>query len=570
MLRLPSHAARLAWLVANLPRLDGSGIIYCLTVATANDVAEHLRSHGLEVAAYSGQTDPAERLAAEDNLLGNRVKALVATSALGMGFDKPDLGFVIHLGAPPSPIAYYQQVGRAGRGVDEAVVVLLPGVEDVDIWAYFGSLSFPPERDVRAAIAALESEDGPMSTGVLETRVTMPRGRLEAMLKVLDVDGAVRRVRGGWTSTGQPWTYDADRYARVAETRRVEQRSMLEYEDTSQCRLEFLRRALDDPGAEPCGRCDNCGTLELDAAVDEASLEEARQRLARPGVTVEPRKMWPTAMQSLGVERSGRIPAAEQAEPGRAVARLTDLGWGNQLRELFAPGVADGEVPVALRRAVVEVLDAWDFGADGGPDVIVGVDSASRPLLVRHLAAGLARYTGWPEVGRFVVADGARTPPDRVNSAHRLAAVVARLRLEDTSGVRRQTRTLARRPHRHGMDARGRREPAAPRRRRGCLPAGTRRSHLGEPMSLRARSTAVCAAVVLVTGVAGAAVAAPAEIGPHPTAQLARGCRRHGRRPGHRRPLLPARRQRGVRRPALRHRRQLRHPHAGAARARPR
>jgi ATP-dependent DNA helicase RecQ len=435
VLRLPSHAARLAWLAANLPRLEGSGIIYCLTVATAGDVAEHLRSHGLNVAAYSGQTDQAERLAAEDDLLANRVKALVATSALGMGFDKPDLGFVIHLGAPPSPIAYYQQVGRAGRGVDDAVVILLPGSEDADIWAYFGSLSFPPERDVRDAIAALDAAGSPLSTGALETRVTMPRGRLEAMLKVLDVDGAVRRVRGGWTSTGQPWSYDAERYARVAETRQVEQRAMLEYEDTAQCRLEFLRQALDDPGAEPCGRCDNCGTLQLDAAVDPATLDQARERLARPGVTIEPRKMWPIGMPALGVDRSGRIPAGEQAEPGRAVARLTDLGWGNRLRELFGPGVVDGEVPVALRRALVEVLDTWAFGAGGGPDAIVGIDSASRPLLVRHLSSGLARYTGWPEVARFVVTNGAPPATAGVNSAHRLAAVSARVRLDDATGV---------------------------------------------------------------------------------------------------------------------------------------
>lgn len=145
--------------------------------------------------------------------------------------------------------------------------------------------------------------------------------------------------------------------------------------------------------------------------------------------------MWPTAMRSLGIDRSGRIPADEQAEPGRAVARLTDLGWGNQLRELFAAGLPDGEVPVALRRAVVEVLDAWDFGPDGGPDVIVGIDSVTRPLLVRHLVSGLSRYTGWPEVGRFVVADDAPAARSGVNSAHRLAAVAARLRLQDTSGV---------------------------------------------------------------------------------------------------------------------------------------
>jgi len=435
VLRLPSHAARLAWLAANLSRLEGSGIVYCLTVATTNDVAEHLRAHGHEVAAYSGQTDPAERLAAEDNLLNNRVKALVATSALGMGFDKPDLGFVIHLGAPPSPIAYYQQVGRAGRGLDEAVVILLPGDEDVDIWAYFGSLSFPPERDVRAAITALEAQEGPLSTGMLETKVAMPRGRLEAMLKVLDVDGAVRRVRGGWTSTGVPWTYDADRYARVAETRRVEQRAMLDYEATSQCRLEFLRLALDDPGAEPCGRCDNCGRLALDEGVDQAALDEARHRLARPGTTVEPRRMWPTAMSSLGVDLSGRIPVEEQAGPGRAVARLTDLGWGNQLRDLFAPGTPDGEVPVSLRHALVDVLAAWEFGPAGGPDSIVAIGSATRPLLVRHLAAGLSRYTGWPEVARFVVADDAPPARSGVNSAHRLANVLARLRLDNRSDV---------------------------------------------------------------------------------------------------------------------------------------
>ena len=152
-----AQPARLAWLAANLGRLTGSGIIYCLTVAATRDVAGYLQERGHLVTAYSGQTDQAERLAAEDDLVTNRVKALVATSALGMGFDKPDLGFVIHLGAPPSPIAYYQQVGRAGRGVDEAVVILLPGREDVDVWAYFASLSFPPERDVREAIQALES-----------------------------------------------------------------------------------------------------------------------------------------------------------------------------------------------------------------------------------------------------------------------------------------------------------------------------------------------------------------------------------------------------------------------------
>jgi ATP-dependent DNA helicase RecQ len=437
--RLPSQAARLAWLTENLGRLDGSGIIYCLTVAATHDVADHLRSHGYEVLAYSGQTEQTERLKAEQALLDNSVKALVATSALGMGFDKSDLAFVIHLGAPPSPIAYYQQIGRAGRGVDDAVVILLPGAEDADVWAYFGSLAFPAESDVRQALTALDEHDGPMSTAVLETEVALSRNRLEAMLKVLDVDGAVRRVRGGWVSTGVPWSYDGERYARVAEARQAEQHAMIEYEVTSQCRLEFLRLRLDDPSAEPCGRCDNCGKLDVAEAPDIAAVEEAVQRLAQPGVTVEPRRMWPTAMRTLEIDVSGRIAKNEQPEPGRVIGRLTDYGWGNALRELFSPQTADSELPTALRHAMVAVLDTWQFGDDGKPDAIVAMRSRTRPILLDHLGDGLSRYTGWPLVARLGYrSDGAdetyKPLPRAANSAQRLAQVFA-LHLDDLTAV---------------------------------------------------------------------------------------------------------------------------------------
>src|SRR6266699_1769244 len=219
VVRLPGPQQRLAWLAEHLGGLPGSGIIYTLTVAAAHDTAAFLRERGHDVAAYTGKDEHSQRKAAEDSLLANDLKALVATSALGMGFDKRDLGFVVHLGAPQSPIAYYQQIGRAGRAVSRADVILLPGREDRDIWAYFASLAFPPERQVRATLAALAEAGRPLSTGVLETRVDLSRGRLESMLKVLDVDGAVRRVGGGWTATGQPWHYDAERYERVAAER---------------------------------------------------------------------------------------------------------------------------------------------------------------------------------------------------------------------------------------------------------------------------------------------------------------------------------------------------------------
>src|SRR5215813_5109536 len=240
VITLPSAAHRLGWLADHLAELDGSGIIYTLTVAAANDTAAFLRARGLAVRSYTGQTDDEERQAAESDLLANRVKALVATSALGMGFDKPDLGFVIHLGAPASPIAYYQQVGRAGRAVDHADVLLLPGTEDAAIWRYFASLGYPREDQVRSVLDVLGDAARPLSVPVIEAAVEIRRSRLELMLKVLDVDGAVRRVRGGWESTGHPWAYDRDRLDRVHAARDAEAALMLDYQATSQCRMEFL------------------------------------------------------------------------------------------------------------------------------------------------------------------------------------------------------------------------------------------------------------------------------------------------------------------------------------------
>ena len=434
VLQLPSQAARLAWLADHLRELEGSGIIYCLTVAATQEVADYLRGAGYEVRAYSGQTEQTERLAAEDDLLANRVKALVATSALGMGFDKPDLGWIVNLGAPPSPIAYYQQVGRAGRATDQATVVLLPGPEDRDVWDYFASLTFPSEPEVRETLRVLAEARAPLSTAALETHVPLRRTRLESMLKVLAVDGAVRRVKGGWEATGEPWSYDADRYRRVTETRRVEQQGMLDYIRTDGCRMQCLRAALDDRDAAPCGRCDNCGGIRLPVVTSPATLAAAEDRLARPGVTVETRRQWPAGMPALGIELKGRLRPDEQAEPGRAIARVTDLGWGSQLRDLFRPDVPDGELPVPLRHALVQVLDAWDFPA-GRPDGIVALASVTHPRLVSHVTAGLARYTGLPVLTRFDLVGTARPAEGSMNSAQRLRAVASRFALSDPSAV---------------------------------------------------------------------------------------------------------------------------------------
>ncbi len=418
VLDLPSPAHRLAWLAQHLDDFAGSGIIYTLTVAGARQAAEYLRGKGFPVADYTGQSENTERMAAEEDLLHNRVKALVATSALGMGFDKPDLGFVVHLGAPPSPIAYYQQVGRAGRAVESADVVLLPGAEDQAIWRYFASLAFPPEDQVRATLAALSTSERPLSTPALEARVDLRRSRLDMMLKVLDVDGAVRRVSGGWLATGQPWHYDRERLERVAAARTAEARSMLDYAATGTCRMEYLRRCLDDPGAVPCGRCDNCTGAGPSSTVDSAGLDAANRFLGRPGVEIAPRRLWPTGLAAAGVSLAGKIPPAEQAEPGRAVGRLSDLGWGERLRTALARDVPPTDELIA---AVVAVLAAWAKGPDAWsarPVAVVAVGSRGRPALVHGLAQRIAEIGRLPLLGAMALSGVPR--PGEGNSARRV------------------------------------------------------------------------------------------------------------------------------------------------------
>ena len=415
----------LAWLTTHLGRLEGSGIIYTLTVSAAEDVAAALQAAGHEVAAYTGRSDAEERASMEEALRHNRVKALVATSALGMGFDKPDLGFVVHLGAPSSPVAYYQQVGRAGRATERADVVLLPGHDDVSIWKHFASSSMPREDQAAAVITALAEAGRPLSTGALETIVDIRRTRLELLLKVLDVDGAVQRVSGGWIGTGQPWVYDAERYERVAAAREAEQQHMLDYIDTTGCRMAFLQRTLDDASAQDCGRCDRCAGPWIDAEVADDALGSARSTLDRTGVDLDPRAQWPSGMDRLGVPVKGRIPADEAMSPGRALARVTDLGWGPRLRELLSE---DQPVPDQVVRAVVRVLAEW--GWQTRPAGIVVVPSRSRPTLVTSLADQLGQIGRLPVLGALTPVDGGPVGEPGGNSAYRLAGVWERLTVD--------------------------------------------------------------------------------------------------------------------------------------------
>jgi ATP-dependent DNA helicase RecQ len=245
---------------------------------------------------------------------------------------------------------------------------------------------------------------------------------LELMLKVLDVDGAVRRTRGGWLATGEPWTYDADRYSRVAATRAAEQQAMRTYVRLETCRLRYLREQLDDPWAADCGRCDRCAGPWYPTEVSDTARSVAAAAIERPGVDLEPRAMWPTAMDRLGVDVRGKVDPAERALPGRALARLSDLGWGTRARALVGPGTPDVVVPDDVVAACVEVLRHW--GWDTRPAAVVAMPSRSRPLLVGSLAERLSTIGRLPLLGTLAYAHGG-PPEDRApgNSAFRLAAV---------------------------------------------------------------------------------------------------------------------------------------------------
>ncbi|HEY3774020.1 MAG TPA: RecQ family ATP-dependent DNA helicase [Solirubrobacteraceae bacterium] len=346
VVELSRPAERLAWLVEHLPAMDGSGIVYTLTKRDADQVAEFLNANGITALAYSGDQDSDARVSTEQRLLTNEVKAVVATSALGMGYDKPDLGFVVHYQAPGSVVAYYQQVGRAGRGVEHADVVLLRGQEDRRIQDFFIEQSFPSRERVQAVLAELESA-APQGRTTRELMAVVNLGmvRLEAMLKILDVEGAVQRDGTRWTlaPSAAEWEYDAERYAHVTALRRAEQEAMARYGADGRCLMRVLQEQLDDPEPEDCGRCAVCTGARFADPPDPRLIELAGRHLRSRPIELEVKKMAPDAQGTMR-----KIAEDARIEPGWALARFGDGGWWPAVARGLSDGTFDEEVVQAL------------------------------------------------------------------------------------------------------------------------------------------------------------------------------------------------------------------------------
>ena len=388
-IRLPSQAERLAWLAEQLITLHGHGIIYTLTVRDANQVALWLKAQGFNVEAYTGETgDRREQL--EQALLKNQVKALVATTALGMGYDKPDLAFVIHYQTPGSVVAYYQQVGRAGRALESAYGVLLSGEEESDITDWFIRSAFPTRQEVADVLRALEGEPNGLSVPELLSRVNLSKGRVEKTIALLSLEAPAPIAKQGskWQLTAATLSEAFwDRAERLTVLRRDEHQQMQDYVSLPFGEhMGFLIGALDgDPSVvtEPA-------LPPLPATVNTELVKAAVEFLRRTSLPIEPRKKWPDGgMPQYGVK--GFIAPAHQAESGKALCVWGDAGWGGLVRQ---GKYHDGYFSDDLVAACVKMIQEWN--PQPSPTWVTCVPSLRHPELVSNFAQRLAAALGLP------------------------------------------------------------------------------------------------------------------------------------------------------------------------------
>jgi ATP-dependent DNA helicase RecQ len=437
-IKLSDQSERLAWLAQFAPKLPGSGIIYCLTIPDTRRVAAWLQQNGIAAREYNSEIESNEKLESERMLLANECKALVATVALGMGFDKPDLGFVIHFQRPGSVIAYYQQVGRAGRAVDDAYGILLSGREDDEIQDYFIRSAFPPAEVMSRVLRAVEQTSG-MTINELMSLMNYRRGVIDKALKLLEVDGAVIRDGRSYIRTTNAWQADQVRSDQVTADRRAEVEEIKRYVDHDGCLMEFLARALDDPTPSPCGKCMNCSGQTQRQTISQQLVHEAIEFLRGDEVIFDARKQWPKAAldeiqpvmpNAVGLTKqrtlSTTIPDEIRPQQGRALCIYGDAGWGR--------AVADSKYQAkyfsdALAQAADRLIrDRWR--PEPFPEWVTCVPSNRQPTLVSDFAKRLAGLLGLPF--EPVIAKIRDTEPQKLmeNSAQQIRNLLGAFSIE--------------------------------------------------------------------------------------------------------------------------------------------
>ncbi|NMB95398.1 MAG: RecQ family ATP-dependent DNA helicase [Clostridiaceae bacterium] len=402
VIKLKDQAERLAWLYENINKMEGSGIIYCLTTHDCNKIAKWLRNKGINVLEYhSNLSDDVNerrtlREEREQLLLNNKVKALVATVALGMGFDKPDIGFVIHFQRPGSVVKYYQEIGRAGRALDNAYAILLNGEEDDEIQEYFIKTAFPTDNEMSKIVSLIEQSRFGIKKSDILKKVNMSQVRVEKCLKLLQIDGVIQYDGSVYFRTLNPWKPDTAKSEKITNQRYNELEQMKKFVDTNDCYMEFISKQLDDPFTKKCGRCCNC--LGVKFFAENVMLEnklDAIQFLKGEFSYIKPRKMWPAG---IFAETAKKILQDKQNKVGKVLCTYGDAGWGKYVRE---DKYINNYFRDELVDACVELIKyKWDM--DCPPQWVTSIPSLRRRQLVQNFAQRLANKLGLPYVESII------------------------------------------------------------------------------------------------------------------------------------------------------------------------
>lgn len=324
VLDLQSKIDRYAWLLENLNKIPGTGIIYCLTQRDCDYLADFLGKNNISAMSYYSKSQDMEQTNEEalKKFRNNKIKAIVATVKLGMGYDKDDISFVIHYQSPSNIVAYYQQIGRAGRKINDAYIFLMSGKEDEDINNYFIETAFPTRYEAEQVIDSIESRDGSRK-GEIINDVNARTGRIDKALSFLENEGFIRRDRL-YYRTPKTFVYDDKHYSEVTNIRKSELSQMKQLIETKDCYSKFCVNCLDDKTAENCGKCSNCIGKDIieGLSISLDSREKAAQYINALILEFEPRKRWPDNKKIEHI-----------LEKGIYLSKYGDPGYGQMVKE---------------------------------------------------------------------------------------------------------------------------------------------------------------------------------------------------------------------------------------------
>lgn len=383
VIKLQKKEDRLAWLAENIEKMPGSGVVYCLTKADCDLVTDWLNENNIKSEKYYADISKEYKAIILDKFQKNEIKVLVATVAFGMGYDKPDIGFVIHFQRPANIVSYYQQIGRAGRGIELAYALLLCGEEDEHINQYFINSAFPTEKDMNIVVDFITDNPG-KSISEIKGALNIRANRVEKTLKYLTVGDDIYTEyvnrKKGYYKSAKKWEPDLERSEGITAIRYKEMQDMDEFTKQKGCYMKYIAEKLDDVNAKVCGKCSNCRGLLFDETVGAETVQRAQQFIKSKFGVIEPRKQFPDKT---------KIESEFQFKSGIVLSNYADAGYGMAVQK---GKYLDGYFSDELVDASVKILS--EFIKNNNIEWITPVTSKRHPQLVPDFAKRLADRLG--------------------------------------------------------------------------------------------------------------------------------------------------------------------------------